>query len=120
MKFTTTHIHMHEFQQNSNRYSYTMPKDWASRSGHRRDHNEKKGWAKSLMANTEGGQWERENDDEFKMELLNADNCDKTNNNNDFVLHQGLPISAIKTDIINLDYNYVPKKVAHNTHIKRS
>lgn len=100
-------------------YSYHMPKDWNERSGHRRDYNEKKGWDKAFRSDTEGSQWERANDNNFKMELLNADNCDKDNTKNDFVLHQGLPISAIKTDIINLDYNYVPKKVSHNTHIKR-
>ena len=103
------------------RYSYTMPMGYFSSdaSNHRRDFNEKKGWDKMFLSNTEGGQWERENVSEFEMELLNSKDCKKDNTENDFVLHQGLPISVLKTDIINSEYNYIPKKVAHNTHVKR-
>jgi hypothetical protein len=74
-------------------------------------------WIKDM--NSYSSQYNLVDKSNYNMELLKSDNCDKTNKNNKFSIHMGLPVSSIETELKKSEFNYVPKKVAHNQHINR-
>ena len=107
--------------------SYAMPNNWntkgtssdACRGGGpaRVEWRRERRWIKDM--NSYSSQYNLVDKSNYNMELLKSDNCDKTNKNNKFSIHMGLPVSSIETELKKSEFNYVPKKVAHNQHINR-
>ena len=107
--------------------SYAMPNMWntkgtssdSCRGGRpaRVEWSRERKWIKDM--NSYSSWYNLMDKSNYKMELLKSDNCDKDNKNNKFSIHMGLPVSAIETELKKSEFNYVPKKAAHNRHINR-